>query len=98
MKYGMTLLLLAVMSAPIGALAEKKSSPITDEQMGKMQKRLQLTDEQLAEMRKIRDNGGSNKEIRAVLNDEQKAQAQEMKKKRKEDGGEKGKSSAAKPA
>ena len=97
MKYGMTILLLAVISAPLAVLAEDKKKPITDEKMEKMQQRLELTDEQLAEMRKIRDDGGSNKEIRAVLNDEQKAQAQEMKKKRKEKSGEEGKRSTAKP-
>jgi len=92
MKYSVTLLLLAVMSAPLTALAKEEKPAITDKQLDKMQERLQLTDQQVSEMRKIRDDGGTNKDIRAVMNDEQKAQAQEMKKKRKENSEKSGKS------
>ena len=47
-----------------------------------MQKQLQLSDEQLVEMRQVRDEGGSKKEVRAVLTEEQREQLQELKKER----------------
>tara|TARA_R110001599_G_scaffold353864_1_gene600857 strand:+ start:27242 stop:27550 length:309 start_codon:yes stop_codon:yes gene_type:complete len=91
MKYGMSLVLLAVMSAPLAALAGDDKSATTDEQLGQMQKRLQLTDEQVAEMQQIRDDGGTRKDMRSVLNDEQKAQAKKLKQNRKKPGDAKSK-------
>jgi hypothetical protein len=84
MKHGFTLLLLMILTTPLTVLAEDEKPAMSDEKMNKMQENLQLTDEQLAEMRQIRADGGSNKEIRAVLDDEQKAQAKKMKNERKE--------------
>jgi Spy/CpxP family protein refolding chaperone len=76
MKYGITLALLAVMSAPLVGIAADGKPAVTDEQLSKMQQQLQLSDEQVAKMRQIRDDGGSRKDMRAVLTDEQKAQGQ----------------------
>ncbi len=39
----------------------------------RMQKELGLSDEQMQQMRSIRENGGGREEMRAVLNDEQRA-------------------------
>jgi hypothetical protein len=80
MKYTITLLLLAVMSAPFSAVAEGEKPPVSDEQLNNMQKRLELTDEQVTEMRKIRDEGGSKKDLRAVLTPEQRAKAKQKSK------------------
>jgi cyanate lyase len=75
MKYSLTLLLLAVMSMPVVAVANDEKNSITDEQLNRMQQQLQLTDDQVTEMRQIRDDGGSRKEVRAVLTDEQKVRS-----------------------
>ncbi len=75
MKYRIALALLAVMSMPLVGLAADEKPAVTDEQLGKMQQALKLSDEQVAKMRQIRDEGGTKKEMRAVLTDEQKAQA-----------------------
>ena len=83
------------LSAPLTALADDAKPTITDAQLSKMQKHLQLSDEQVANMRQIREDGGSKQDMRAVLTDEQKEQAKEMKNKRKEKGGKGGK--GAKP-
>lgn len=48
-----------------------------DDRFERMRQHLQLTDEQVAEMRRIREEGGSREEMRAVLTDEQRARAQE---------------------
>jgi Spy/CpxP family protein refolding chaperone len=63
------------MTAPFSAVAEGKKPPISDDQLENMQKRLELTDEQVAEMRKIRGEGGSKKDMRAVLTEQQQAKA-----------------------
>lgn len=75
MKYRIALAFLAIMSASFTALAEDEKSALTDKQLRKMQEQLQLTDDQVSEMRQIRDDGGTRKEMRAILTDEQKAQA-----------------------
>ena len=43
----------------------------------RMQERLGLSDAQVEEMREIRANGGSREDVRAVLTDEQRSQAQQ---------------------
>ena len=51
-----------------------------------MQAHLELSDEQVAEMRRIREDGGSREEVRAVLTEEQQAkwdQARERHRKQK---------------
>jgi hypothetical protein len=79
-------LILVMAMAPAAALAddEKNNSPMSD-RMERMQKNLGLSDEQVAQIRQIRDNGGSKEEILAVLSDEQR---ELMKKRRAEMKGE----------
>lgn len=79
MKSGIALFLAAAIATPLVSYAQDGKGTITDEQLTRMQQHLELTDEQIAEMRRIRDDGGTKKEVRAVLSDEQKAKAQEMK-------------------
>ena len=47
------------------------------DRLARMQEHLQLTDEQVAQIRSIRENGGSREEVHAVLNDTQRAQLEE---------------------
>jgi hypothetical protein len=84
MKFGIALVVLTVMSMPLLALDGDEKSSLSDKQLTTMQKRLQLSDEQMSQMRKIRDEGGSKKEMGAVLTDEQKARAKEQKARAKE--------------
>jgi hypothetical protein len=91
MKRVTTLLLVLVLGAPLASMAQEEKRPMTDEQLDRMQERLELSDEQVSEMRQIRDGGGSNKDIRAVLTEEQKARAKDMKKEGKAKGEKKGK-------
>ncbi len=74
------ILAMAMASAAIFADDEESNSAMTD-RMAQMQKNLGLSDEQVAQIRQIRDNSGSKKEILAVLTDEQLAL---MKKRRAE--------------
>ena len=46
--------------------------------MARMQQELGLTDEQVAEMRAIRQSGGSQEEVQAVLTEEQQSKAKEF--------------------
>ncbi len=87
MKLRVALVLLAALSAPLTGLADDAKPTMTDEQLSKMQKQLQLSDEQVENMRQIREDGGSRKDMRAVLTDEQKEHAKEMKNKKMEQGG-----------
>lgn len=83
MKLKLALLVMVFICAPLAVVAgEAGPSSLTDAQLAKMQQRLELTDAQVTEMRKIRDSGGTSKDMRAVLNDEQKAQAKKLKKER----------------
>ncbi len=59
---------------------EKNNSSMSD-RMERMQKNLGLSDQQVAQIRQIRDNGGSKEEILTVLSDEQR---ELMKKRRAE--------------
>ncbi len=47
------------------------------ERLERMRQHLDLTDEQVEEMRRIREEGGSREEMRAVLTEEQQAKARE---------------------
>jgi Spy/CpxP family protein refolding chaperone len=58
------------------------------DRMARMQQNLGLSDQQVAQIRQIRDNGGSREEILAVLTPEQLA---ELKKRRAEMKGKGGK-------
>ena len=52
---------------------DEKGQQNSDDRMAKMQQNLGLTDGQVAEIRHIRDSGGSKEEIMAVLTEEQLA-------------------------
>jgi len=54
-----------------------------EERLARMQEHLQLSDDQVAEIRSIRENGGKREDIRAVLNDTQRAQMEEHRAKRR---------------
>jgi Spy/CpxP family protein refolding chaperone len=58
------------------------------DRIAQMQKNLHLSDEQVKQMRKIREDGGDRKQIRAVLTDEQRAL---MRERRRQSQGQKGK-------
>ena len=64
------ILAMAMASAATFAEDEEGNSAPTD-RMAQMQKNLGLSDGQVAQIRQIRDNGGSKEEILAVLTDEQ---------------------------
>jgi Spy/CpxP family protein refolding chaperone len=53
------------------------------DRIARMQEHLQLSDEQVAEMRRIRENGGTRKEMLGVLNDSQRTQLEEHRAMRK---------------
>ena len=57
------------------------------DRMARMQENLGLSDEQMAQIREIRENGGSREEIRAVLSDEQRALMKERRGQRQGRGG-----------
>jgi len=58
--------------------------------MAHMQEALDLTDEQVAEMRRIRESGGTREEMNAVLTEEQRAKAAEMRSAHGKRAGKKG--------
>jgi TolA-binding protein len=58
------------------------------DRIAQMQKNLHLSDEQVKQMRKIREDGGDRKQMRAVLTDEQRAL---MRERRRQSQGQKGK-------
>lgn len=72
--------LVAVLATQV-ALAEEGSGKHGQrggpERMAKMQQHLGLSDDQVAQMREIRQNGGSREEVHAVLNDDQRSQLEE---------------------
>ena len=59
-----------------------KGPPATEEEraarMERMQQHLELSDEQVAEMRRIREEGGGREEVRGVLTDEQRDKFDQM--------------------
>jgi Spy/CpxP family protein refolding chaperone len=58
------------------------------DRIAQMQKNLDLSDEQVRQMRKIREDGGDRRQMRAVLTDEQRAL---MRERRRQSQGQKGK-------
>lgn len=59
--------------------------PFTDQRLERLQRMLELSTEQLVEMRKIRDEGGSRKDMRTVFSDEQSQRFEEVKLRRRND-------------
>ncbi len=86
MRLTATILSLALLAGSGVALAGAGNGP---DRMARMQSTLDLTDEQVAEMRRIRDNGGTREEIQAVLTDEQRAKAEQMRQAHGKRGGDK---------
>lgn len=89
MKSPIILLLAMTLSVSAFAVEEEKPETISDQRLLNMQQQLQLSDEQLVEMRQIREEGGSKKDIRSVLTEEQQQQLQELKKQRQKKQSEK---------
>lgn len=80
MKIFIVTLALALALAATTAMSEGKGGPHGGgkKHMARMQQELGLTEEQIAEMRQIRQSGGSREEVQAVLTEEQRARAKEM--------------------
>jgi len=51
-----------------------------EKRLQRMQQNLGLSDEQMSQMKEIKANGGGREEMRAILTDEQRAKAKEMRK------------------
>ena len=58
------------------------------DRMVRMQERLGLSDDQVSQMQEIRESGGSRKDMRAVLTEDQRAQIDAHRAQRKQQGGE----------
>ena len=82
MRNWIVLLIAMTFSIPALAVEKEEKKTISDKRLLNMQKQWQLSDEQRVEMRQVRDEGGSKKEVRAVLTEEQREQLQELKKER----------------
>ena len=66
------ILILAMAMAPGVTFADdEQGKQGKGDRMARMQQNLDLSDEQVAQIRQIRDNGGSKEEFLAVLTDEQ---------------------------
>lgn len=76
-KCWITTLCVLLMTSPVMADKGKKGGrqggPDGGQRLAKMQQVLGLSDEQVTQMREIRENGGSRKDMRAILTDDQKA-------------------------
>jgi Spy/CpxP family protein refolding chaperone len=67
----------AVLTAEQQAMMRQSREAHGAKMRKRMREDLDLTDEQVAEMRRIRDAGGSREDMHAVLTDEQRAQLDE---------------------
>ena len=76
------ILLISLLVATAHAAQERagqgQGNPQKRERAAKMRQELGLSEAQLAQMKKIRENGGGREEIRAVLTDEQRAKVDEF--------------------
>jgi len=90
------ILLLLISSATIHAQSDSKEDGERQghvqqdggDRIAQMQKNLDLTEEQVKQMRKIREEGGDRRQMRAVLTNEQRAL---MRERRRQSQGQKGK-------
>jgi Spy/CpxP family protein refolding chaperone len=57
---------------------DRQGNASKKQRSAQMRKELNLTDAQVAEMKKIRQNGGTKEDMRAVLTDEQRAKVDSM--------------------
>jgi Spy/CpxP family protein refolding chaperone len=81
-KLIVSIILLSLLAATTLS-AQSGSSPQNPEaakgqRMAKLKKELNLTDQQVAEMKQIRENGGSKEEVRAVLTPEQQTKMDKL--------------------
>ena len=65
--------ILAVLTDEQLAIMKARYAQGSDDRLAQMEKNLGLSDQQVAQIRQIRDNGGSREEVLAVLTDEQLA-------------------------
>jgi len=95
MKKVLTFVLCLAMTSIVTFADEVKSTQGDADRMARMQQNLGLSDQQVAQIRQIRDSGGSKEEILAVLTEDQ---LELMKKRRAEmkGKGRKGKRKAPK--
>jgi len=70
-----------------GVAAAGKGQPLTEEEraarLERMKSHLELTDDQVAEIRRIREEGGGREQVRAVLTEEQQARWKAQRKQHK---------------
>lgn len=83
MKTLMSLAISLLLSTSLAAFAEDR-----DDRLARLQAAVGLSDEQVQQMREIREQGGSREEVRAVMTDEQRAKADELRASHR--GGKKG--------
>jgi hypothetical protein len=78
MKTFTSLALAAVLiSSPFASASEGQGKGRHQQRAAHMQEKFGVTDEQLAEMHRIRQEGGSREEIRQVLTEDQRRQMKE---------------------
>lgn len=88
MRLTAAILSLALLAGSGAALAGGGGAGKGPDRIARMQAALDLSDEQVAEMRRIRDNGGTREQVQAVLTDEQRARAEQMRKHHGKHGGD----------
>ena len=66
-----------LISSPLAYAGEGQGKGRHQQRAAHMQEKFGVTDEQLAEMRRIRQEGGSREEIRQVLTEDQRRQMKE---------------------
>lgn len=81
-KLLISIILTALFAATVHAGQSQSGNPQANaakgERQAQMRQALGLTDQQVAEMKKIRQNGGSREEVRAVLTEEQRQKMDKM--------------------
>jgi len=96
MKTVFKLALVALLvSAPLAQAGDKKGNH--QQRAAHMQEKFGVTDEQLAEMRRIRENGGGREEIRQVLTEDQRQQMRQWREENPQAGGRRGGSESKSP-
>ncbi len=66
-----------IIASPLASAGEGQGKGRHQQRAAHMQEKFGVTDEQLAEMRRIRQEGGSREEIRQVLTEDQRRQMKE---------------------
>ncbi len=85
------LVLTLAMTSTVAIADNNEEKPAGGDRMARMQENLGLSDQQVAEMRRIRDDGGGRDQILAVLTDDQRAHMEQRRAEMKERGKGKGK-------